>query len=117
MKKNIAIGLISQLLSRSDIYSVIADSDGRIAGSNFLRENTTIAVVGPITVDSAVQNGAIGKQLMEQVLRRVRKTRFPGIRMGQAEYHNRSLSLYVKLGVHAREPLSTLQGRALGMAV
>src|SRR5690349_24531460 len=31
-----AFGLIPQLLSREDIYSVIAESDGRVVGSNFL---------------------------------------------------------------------------------
>lgn len=33
-----------------------------------------------------------------------------GIRLVQAAYHNRSLSLYTKLGFATREPLSVLQG-------
>ena len=33
-----------------------------------------------------------------------------GIRLVQAAYHNRSLSLYTKLGFVTREPLSLLQG-------
>jgi len=56
-----AFGLIPQLLSREDIYSVIAESDGRVVGSNFLWENGVIAGVGPITVDPAVQNSSIGR--------------------------------------------------------
>jgi hypothetical protein len=54
---------------------------------------------------------------MEDVLRRARERRFAGVRLVQAGYHGRSLSLYTKLGFSAREPLSTLQGPAIGRAV
>ena len=37
--------------------------------------------------------------------------------MVQAAYHNRSLSLYTKLGFDVREPLSNLQGPAIGERV
>ena len=46
----VATGLMSMLLSKPDVYSVIAEADGRVIGSNFLWEDT-IAGVGPITVD------------------------------------------------------------------
>src|SRR4051794_7670329 len=65
-----AVGLLSELLARKDIYSIVAESGGRIIGSNFLWENNSIAGVGPITVDPAVQNSAVGRRLMEDVLRR-----------------------------------------------
>ena len=112
---NVAIGLLSQLFSRSDIYSVVAELDGRVVGSNFLWENAVIAGVGPITVDPGVQNVAVGRRLMEDVLHRARERRFAGARLVQAAYHNRSLSLYTKLGFDAREPLSLLQGPAIGL--
>ena len=112
-----AFGLLSELLSREDIYSVIAETDGRVLGSNFLWENTLIAGVGPITVDPAVQNSAIGRQLMENVLRRAHERRFVGVRLVQSTYHNRSLSLYTKLGFDAREPLSNLQGSPIGIEI
>ena len=35
----------------------------------------------------------------------------------QAAYHNRSLSLYTKLGFDTREPLSNMQGPALGLEI
>jgi GNAT superfamily N-acetyltransferase len=111
----IAIGLLSQILSRSDVYSVVAEADGRVVGSNFLWENGVIAGVGPITIDPAAQNLAVGKRLMEDVLRRGEERAFAGIRLVQAAYHNRSLSLYTKLGFDAREALSTIQGAALGL--
>ena len=113
----VAIGLLSSLLARPDIYSVVAEIDGRLVGSNFLWENATIAGVGPITVDPQVQNGQVGKQLMNNVLERARAQRFAGVRLAQAAYHNRSLSLYAKLGFVVREPLATLQGQALGIEI
>ena len=112
-----AVGLLSELLARKDIYSVVAESGGRIIGSNFLWENTSIAGVGPITVDPAVQNSAIGRRLMEDVLRRARERRFVGVRLLQSAYHNRSLSLYTKLGFDARESLSNLQGPRIGIEI
>lgn len=112
-----AAGLLSQLLSRDDIYSVVADADGHVAGSNFLWETSVIAGVGPITVDPDAQNGAIGRRLMEDVMRRARESRHAGVRLVQAAYHNRSLSLYTKLGFNTREPLSVLQGAALDIEI
>lgn len=112
-----AIGLLSFLLSRHDVYSVVAELDGRVVGSNFLWETASIAGVGPITVDPSVQNGAIGRRLMEDVLRRTEEQAFAGVRLVQAAYHNRSLSLYTKLGFDTREPLSAMQGQALDLEI
>ncbi|HKO62721.1 MAG TPA: GNAT family N-acetyltransferase [Pyrinomonadaceae bacterium] len=112
-----AIGLLSFLLSRPDVYSVVAEADGRAVGSNFLWETASIAGVGPITVDPSVQNGAIGRRLMEDVLRRTAEQGFAGVRLVQAAYHNRSLSLYTKLGFDTREPLSAMQGPAVALEI
>lgn len=106
----VASELLSGLLSHPRFYSVIAEAEGRIAGSNFLDERNSIAGIGPITVDPGIQNQAIGRLLMDDVLKRVADKRLPGVRLLQAAYHNRSLSLYTKLGFVTREPLSTLQG-------
>jgi GNAT superfamily N-acetyltransferase len=110
----IAGGLLAMLLAREDAYSVVAEADGRVVGSNFLWENGTIAGVGPITVDPNSQNAAVGRRLMEDVLRRAKERNVAGVRLVQAAYHGRSLSLYTKLGFETREPLSNLQGPAIG---
>ena len=105
--------LISGLLSRPDIYSIIAEIDGRVVGSNFLWEADTVAGVGPIALDPGVQNKAIGRQLMDAVLERARQQGISAVRLVQAAYHSRSLSLYTKLGFVVREPLALLQGEPL----
>jgi hypothetical protein len=48
---------------------------------------------------------------MHAVMRRAKERGFAGIRLVQAAFHNRSLSLYSNLGFDVREPLSCLQGR------
>jgi GNAT superfamily N-acetyltransferase len=106
-------GLLTSLLSRGDIYRVVAEVDGRVVGSNFLWENGTIAGVGPITIDPSAQNVAVGRRLMEDVLQRARERGVAGVRLVQAAYHNRSLALYTKLGFDTREPLSNIQGEAI----
>jgi hypothetical protein len=54
---------------------------------------------------------------MLDVIQRARDRHFAGIRLVQAAYHGRSLSLYTKLGFDTREPLSTMQGPALQMEI
>ena len=113
----VAEGFVGSLLVRGDVYSVVAERDGRIVGSNFLWESAPVSGVGPITVDPTVQDAAVGRRLMQDVLSRARETRAPGVRLVQAAYHCRSLSLYAKLGFVVREPLANLQGPALGLSI
>jgi predicted N-acetyltransferase YhbS len=107
-----AARLMAAILGKPGVYSVVAESDGRILGSNFLWEDM-IAGVGPITVDPAVQNASIGRRLMQDVLDYALRKGMPGVRLVQAAYHNRSLSLYTKLGFVVREPLAIMQGSPL----
>lgn len=111
----VAIGVLSHLLADDQVYSVVAEADGRIAGSNFLWEQDASAGIGPITVDPALQDASVGKRMMEKVLQRAAERQFAGVRLVQVAYHNRSLALYAKLGFDAREPLSQMQGPALGI--
>jgi N-acetylglutamate synthase-like GNAT family acetyltransferase len=111
---DVATGFLAHMLERSDIHSVVAEADGKIIGSNFLWEGDTIAGVGPITVDPTVQNSGAGRRLMEAVMERAATRQFVGVRLVQAAFHNRSLSLYTKLGFEVREPLACIQGKPLG---
>src|SRR5689334_3811484 len=88
----VAIGLLTRMLAHPEFYSVVAELDGRIVGSNFLDERNRIAGVGPITVDPTVQNRAIGRGLMDAVHERAAEKNFAGVRLIQAGFHTRSLS-------------------------
>jgi predicted N-acetyltransferase YhbS len=104
---------LSMLFSHPAVYCVVAEIDGRIVGSNCLDERSPIAGVGPITIDPQVQNRGIGRMLMQSVLNRASERGAAGVRLVQAAFHNRSLSLYTSLGFDIREPLSCVQGRIL----
>src|SRR5262249_3140062 len=52
-----------------------------------------------------------GRKLMDAVMERANKKGAAGVRLVQAAFHNRSLSLYSKLGFDIREPLTCMQGR------
>jgi predicted N-acetyltransferase YhbS len=106
----VAAKLLSGLLAHQGFYALVAELDGRVVGSNFIDERSTIAGIGPITVDPAVQNRTIGRHLMQQAMERVAQRRFPGVRLVQAAYHTRTLALYAKLGFIVREPLALMQG-------
>ena len=108
------VGLLTQVFSHPGFYCVVAETDGRIIGSNCLDERGPIAGVGPITIDPKVQNRGVGRKLMDAVLDRARERNLPGVRLVQAAFHNRSLSLYTALGFDVREPLSVMHGPAIG---
>jgi GNAT superfamily N-acetyltransferase len=109
----VAIGLLSMMFARSDFYCVVAETDGRIVGSNCLDERSVISGVGPITIDPSAQNLGVGRKLMYAVIDRSRERGAAGVRLVQAAFHNRSLSLYSGLGFDIREPLACMQGRIL----
>jgi hypothetical protein len=81
------------LFSHRNFYCVVAEVDGRIAGSNCLDERSVIAGVGPITVNPSIQNQGLGRTLMNAVMDRAQEKKFAGVRLLQSAFHNRSLSL------------------------
>jgi predicted N-acetyltransferase YhbS len=113
----VATAVLTMALSHPGFYSVVAELDGQIVGSNFLDERSTIAGIGPVSVDPVVMNATIGRQLMQAVLDRAAERRFPGIRLVQIAWHYRSLALYTKLGFDTRETLSAMQGTPLALRI
>lgn len=107
----VTTGVLAMMFSTPGFYGVVAESGGRIVGSNCLDERAIIAGIGPITVDPAAQNLGVGRKLMDAVMDRAKERRAAGMRLVQAAFHNRSLSLYANLGFDVREPLSCMQGR------
>jgi predicted N-acetyltransferase YhbS len=106
----VGVGLLSMLLGHPGFYSVVAELNGKVVGSNFLDERSSIVGVGPITVDPAVQDHRIGRALMHDVITRAADRGTPGIRLLQSAYHNRSLALYANLGFQVRDLLACMQG-------
>ncbi|PWU09855.1 MAG: GNAT family N-acetyltransferase [Terriglobia bacterium] len=112
-----ALGVVSRLFSHPGFYCVVAEAGDRIVGSNCLDERSIIAGVGPITIDPEGQNRGVGRRLMQAVLDRAHDRGTAGVRLVQAAFHNRSLSLYASLGFDIREPLSCMQGRTAQRSV
>ncbi len=113
---DIAVGLMRMLLSHPGFFSVVAEADGEVIGSNFLDERSPIAGLGPITVDPKAQNYRIGRRLMDAALDRIRERGYAGVRLLQAAYHARSLALYATLGFQPREAIACMQGPRLGVS-
>jgi GNAT superfamily N-acetyltransferase len=105
------IGLFSAVFSHPGFYCVVAEVGHRLAGGNCLDERSAIRGVGPIAIDPSVQNCGIGRRLMQAVMDRAIGQGAAGVRLVQAAFHNRSLSLYAGLGFDVRAPLSCMQGR------
>lgn len=90
------------------IHSLIAESDGRVAGAVFLDEGDEIRGVALIAVDPAVQRRRIGRRLMEAALARARGA--AGVRLVQEAYNTRALALSASLGFEVKEPLVRVTG-------
>jgi hypothetical protein len=110
-------GLLSMLFSSPGFYCVVAERGGRMVGSNCLDERSLIAGIGPITVDPGTQKPRRRAQAYASGDGPSSGASSAGMRLVQAAYHNRSLSLYTTLGFDVREPLSCVQGRPLDQNV
>ena len=108
-----ANSVVSSVVTTAGVYGIVAEINGRVAGSNFMDERSPIAGIGPISVDPDVQNSGAGRAMMQHMLERVAANRMPGVRLVQTAYHNRSLCLYAKLGFEIREPLSVMIGEPI----
>jgi ribosomal protein S18 acetylase RimI-like enzyme len=108
---------IKWLIEHPNVYGVVAERDGRILGSNFLDERSTISAMGPISVDPNAQDRQVGRLLTQAVLDRAVQRRAPGVRLLQIAYHNRSLSLYAKLGFNVRGSFAAMHGPVIGRSM
>lgn len=115
-----AIQLMQSLVENADVFSVVAELDGAVIGSNHLVEYDAIRAVGPITVDPQAQAKGAGRMLMETVIERWKsnantneggnRIRSAGVRLVQDAFNTASLSLYASLGFEVREPLALMEG-------
>lgn len=103
------------MLDQSNVFGVVAERDGRIVGSGLVTNGGAIAGIGPVTVDPQAQDKGVGRQIMQRLLELCAERDFVGVRLVQAAYHCRSMSLYAKLGFAVREPLVCLQGVPPGL--
>jgi predicted N-acetyltransferase YhbS len=106
---DLATGCMRALVTNPGFHGVVAERDGRIVGSSFLDERSAIFAIGPVSVDPAAQDAGVGRVLMDAMLERA-AGRTPGVRLVQISYHNRSLSLYTKLGFDVRETFAAMHG-------
>jgi predicted N-acetyltransferase YhbS len=112
-----ATGSMRALITNPGFHGVAAEVDGSVVGSSFLDERSTIHAIGPVSVDPAAQNHHVGRALMDAMLERARETGAPGVRLIQISYHNRSLSLYAKLGFEVRGAYAAVHGVPLCLAL
>lgn len=117
-----AIQLTQAFFASPDVFSVVAERDGEVVGSNHLWEYDAIRAVGPITVDPDAQAKGAGRMLMEAVIERGKpnahetgeKVKSAGVRLVQDSFNSTSLSLYASLGFEVREPLVLMEGHVGG---
>jgi GNAT superfamily N-acetyltransferase len=95
------------------IYGAVAERGGRIIGSVWMDERSAVSAIGPITVEPGDQNGGVGKALMLNAMDHAAKRGALGVRLVQLAFHNRSLSLYAKLGFNVRGSYAAMYGPAI----
>jgi GNAT superfamily N-acetyltransferase len=103
------VQFMGMMTTHPEIFGVVAESEGKIIGSNFLDERSEIRGVGPITVDPAAQARGVGKKLMQAVIERGKNA--AGIRLVQDAFNTASMSLYTSLGFDSKEPLALVRGK------
>jgi predicted N-acetyltransferase YhbS len=106
------VDIMETLYNSPGFYGVVAEREGVVLGSNWLDERNAISGIGPVTIDPQVQDAGLGRRLMNAVIERSDTRGFPGVRLVQAAFHARSLSLYTKLGFASREEIAVMDGDA-----
>ena len=104
----VATQLATAFINDPSGFAVVAETKGRVVGSNFLSEGDPVRGVGPITVDVSVQGSGVGRLLMRTVLERARDA--IGVRLVQDAFNTRSITLYASVGFDVKEPLLLMQG-------
>ena len=112
-----AESVLASMLAHEEVTATAAVIEGAVVGSCFVTDTGPIAAIGPISVAPTVQDGSVGRQLMEQALDAATQRGFVGVRLVQAAYHSRSMALYAKLGFEVREPLVCMQGSPLEITI
>ena len=110
--KEFSIQLAQSNFANPQIFSIVAESDGKIIGSNYLSEYDIVRAVGPLTIDPNVQSSGAGRELMKAVIERGNQSQ--SIRLVQDAFNQASLSLYARLGFDVKEPLVMLEGQVKG---
>ena len=114
----VAVQLTQACFESPQVFSVVAEQDGKVIGSNHLVEYDAIRGVGPITIDPQAQAKGAGRLLMEAVINRGKESiedkSAAGIRLCQDAFNGASLSLYASLGFDVREPLALMEGELSG---
>jgi predicted N-acetyltransferase YhbS len=106
------IQLAQAFFASPDVFSIVAERDGEVIGSNHLWEYDPIRAVGPITVNPNAQAKGAGRLLMQAALERGKGS--AGVRLVQDSFNAASLSLYTSLGFDVREPLVLMEGELTG---
>jgi GNAT superfamily N-acetyltransferase len=101
----VGVAIMETLNDDPGFYGIVVERGGTVLGSSWLDERNAVSGIGPVTIDPAAQDGGLGRRLMEATIERSDARGFSSVRLVQAAYHARSLSLYTKLGFASREEL------------
>lgn len=107
-----SIELTQSCFAHPQIFSIVAESNSKIIGSNYLSEYDIVRAVGPLAIDPSVQSEGAGRELMKAVIKRAIHSK--SIRLVQNAFNLASLSLYASLGFDVKEPLVMLEGKVKG---
>lgn len=105
----LGVGVASAFIANPSIFSNVAEIDNKVVGSIFLDKRNYIYGLGPITVDTHMQQKGIGRKLMLAALEHGRNA--AGIRLIQDAFNVLSLSLYASLGFEVKELLAFMVGK------
>ena len=110
----VASGLVAMVTTVPGIEGIVTEREGRPVGSAFLWPDGPVGGIGPVTVAPTAQDGNVGMRMMRWIVERGDELGLRSQRLVQAAFNARSMALYTKMGFDVKEPLSVMQGPAMG---
>jgi len=107
--EEVGTAIMSARIGTPECQGFVALVDGRVAGANFYARFDSVAAVGPMIVDPAMQGLGLGRKLMQAAIDHAQSHGFERVRLLQDAINMVSMSLYTSLGFTVQEPIVLLR--------
>jgi predicted N-acetyltransferase YhbS len=104
-----ASALTARMLDHPEMYGLVAEAEGQMAGTVFLDERAVVRGIGWLAVEPSFQGRHIGRLMLNEVIERSLTS--PGMRTVVGAESSNAIGLLTSLRFEVKEPVALIRGR------